>query len=101
MVANNSSVTLQKMGNLVLNLRCNEGKVNQIQVRDILFIPELSTNLLSVSQLVKNGCQVNFHSVAVILTIKKTTRVTARLINNVYKLNTAGGGAFLIAIDSI
>lgn len=101
-VANNSSVTVQKMGNLDPNLFCSDGKVNQIQVRDILFLPELSTNLLSVSQLVKNGWQVNFHCNGCnIYNKEKGLVATAIITNNMYKLNTVGGGAYLAATESI
>lgn len=100
-VANNSAVTVQKMGNLDLNLCCDDGKVNPVQVRDILFIPELSTNLLSVSQLAKNGCRVNFHSTGCnIYNKEKHLVATASLINNMYKLNTIGGDAYISAADS-
>lgn len=100
-VANNSSVTVQKMGNVDLNLCCNDGKVKTVQVRDILYIPELSTNLLSVSQLVKNGCQVNFHETGCnIYNKEKQLVATARLTNNMYKLNIVVGDAYVATTNS-
>lgn len=59
MVANSDSVSVQSMGNI--NIQTNLCKKNcPIQIINVLFIPELSTNLLSISQLTKNGCKVEF-----------------------------------------
>lgn len=94
-VANNTTVAVQKMGNVNLDCYNKEGKLNHIQVRNILYIPELSTNLLSVSQLVKNGCHVIFNENGCdILNRNKELVATAKLTNNMYKLKTLQGNAF-------
>lgn len=59
MVANNDVVSVYNKGNVNIQTKvCND--VHQIQVRNVLFIPELSDNLLSVSQLTKNSCKLEF-----------------------------------------
>lgn len=101
MVANNTSVTVEKMGNINLDLLSKDGNINHIQVRDILYVPQLSTNLLSVSQLAKNGCQVIFNKTGCeIYNKQKQLVATARLTNNMYKLNTFKGNAFMSTSES-
>ncbi|KAK9873685.1 hypothetical protein WA026_023685 [Henosepilachna vigintioctopunctata] len=57
-------------------------------VTDVLFIPELKTNLISVSQLIRNGNSVKFDAGGCCIFNKKNNLIgTARLVNNVYKLN--------------
>lgn len=101
MVANNTSVTVEKMGNIDLELLDEDGNINRIQVRDILYVPQLSTNLLSVSQLVKNGCQVIFNKTGCEIYSKlKQLVARARLTNNMYKLNIFKGNAFMSTSES-
>jgi hypothetical protein len=52
-------------------------------------VPGLVTNLLSVSQIIKNGDQVKFYKSSCITAVLATTTIvaTASLINNMYKLN--------------
>lgn len=101
-VANNTTVTVQHMGNVNLSLRGKDGKINQIQVRDILYVPELSTNLLSVSQLTNKGCHVIFNDTGCEIRNKQMELVsTARLTNNnMYKLNIFDGNAFITSSET-
>lgn len=60
----------------------------EITVKNVLCIPKLSTNLLSVSELIKNGNKVVFESNnCYIRNMKNDIVATAYLINGVYKLN--------------
>lgn len=97
MVANNDAVTVQKMGNVNIKTTvCNDEHL--IQVRNVLLVPELSANLLSVSQLTKKGCKVEFTDEGcVIYNSQNSIIATARLTNNMYKLNTVTGNACAVA----
>ena len=58
-VANNTRLPVKVVGKT--NLMLHGNNENRIQVRDVLYIPELAGNLLSVSAMVNNGCKVNFN----------------------------------------
>lgn len=53
--ASKTPLPVKSMGSVNLIL-----KGRRIQVRDVLYVPKLAANLLSVSAMVKSGCQVNF-----------------------------------------
>lgn len=100
MVANNDAVSVQNMGKV--NIQTNVCKdVHQIQVRNVLFIPELSANLLSVCQLTKNGCKLEFTDEGCnIYNTKRVLIATAKLSNNMYRLETATGSAYATTFES-
>lgn len=96
MVANSEAVSVQSMGNVNIQTELNRNEC-QIQVRKVLFIPELSANLLSVSQLTKSGCKVEFTDTGCnIYNVNKNLVATAKLTNNMYKLNTVTGNAYAV-----
>ncbi|KAG6456369.1 hypothetical protein O3G_MSEX009690 [Manduca sexta] len=100
MVANNEALSVHNMGKV--NIQTNICKDEHlIQVRNVLFIPEVSANLLSVSQLTKNGCKVEFTDGGCnIFNANKILIATARLSNNMYKLNTVTGNAYTASCES-
>lgn len=60
----------------------------EVIVEDVLCVPTLTTNLLSVSQLIKKGNKVYFTNVGCEIYNKQNILVaTATLANGVYKLN--------------
>lgn len=93
MVANKAYVTVEKMGKVNIQTdTCKDGC--PIQVRKVLFIPELGANLLSVSQLTKNDCTVEFTKRGCyIFDANKNLIATAQAINDLYKLNAVTGSA--------
>lgn len=99
-VANNSTVSVQNMGKV--NIQTNVCKdVHQIQVRNVLFIPELSANLLSVSQLTRNGCNLEFTDEGCnIYNANRVLIATAKLSDNMYKLNTVTDKAYVTTFES-
>lgn len=54
LVANNSKLQVDTEGEVIVNVKCN-GSVDAVPVKNVQFVPELSANLLSVSQLAKKG----------------------------------------------
>lgn len=99
-VANDDVVSVQNMGKVnIKTIFCKDEC--PIQVRNVLYIPELSVNLLSVSQLTKNGCKVEFTDTGCnIFNANKILIANARLLNNMYKLNTASVNAYAVACES-
>ena len=57
--ANNSSLKISGKGSLRISTIV-EGEDFDVTLKDVLHVPELFVNLLSVKQLVKNGADVNF-----------------------------------------
>lgn len=95
-VANNEAIPVQSMGKVNIQTKLNKDE-HRIQVRNVLFIPKLTTNLLSVSQLTKSGCKVEFTNTGCnIYNGNKNLVATARLIDNMYKLNVVSGNAYAV-----
>lgn len=88
-VANNAKLRVKSTGKVLMNIDC-EGETKTIPVNDVLHVPDLSVNLLSVSQIVlkdytfvfdKSGCKIydsnnKLHS-------------TGRHVNNSFIMNLA------------
>ncbi|KAG5872657.1 hypothetical protein JTB14_029698 [Gonioctena quinquepunctata] len=70
-VANNSKLQVTAMGPINLRI-CLNGSVENIQIKNVLLVPRLSTNLLSVSRIFNNWNDVV---------------ADADLVENMYKLN--------------
>lgn len=72
-----------------------------IMVDNVLYVPELATNLLSVSQIIMNGCQVQFDKEGCRIFNKLNKQVAAaKLTNNMYRLNTHSGLACMSATNN-
>lgn len=85
-VANQSKVLCTK--NVQITTTTDES-IFEVMVENVLCVLSLSTNLLSVSQLIKQGNKVFFTSNGCKIFNKKNTLVaTASITNGVYKLNT-------------
>lgn len=61
---------------------------NNITVKDVLCVPSITTNLLSVSKLIQNGNRVDFQKTCCYIYNSRNQLVgEARLVDGVYKLN--------------
>lgn len=86
-VASKTALSVDSMGKV--NLLMNGSNETKIQVREVLYIPKLAANLLSVSAMVKNGCKVTFRDKCCDIHDKNGKFLcTAELVNNLYQLNT-------------
>lgn len=86
-VANNERIPVAGLGSLSLSVQI--GKKSQIvDIENVLHVPDLNTNLLSVSQTVKKGNVVIFDINGCRITNKDNTLIaTADLVNDMYQLN--------------
>ncbi|KAG6451043.1 hypothetical protein O3G_MSEX006910 [Manduca sexta] len=92
-VADNKVLSVQCSGQVSLDVYDNEGKENKVLFTNVLCVPDLATNLLSVSQIIRSGGQVKFDKTGcVIINCKSQIVATASIINNMYRLNMPGGG---------
>lgn len=60
-VANDEKLLVEAFGKINLNVADRNGKINTIQVQNVFYVPGLATNLLSVTQMIKNGCHKQFN----------------------------------------
>jgi transposase InsO family protein len=96
-VANQMSMPVKCAGDTQITTRVKNSQFD-ITVRNILCIPNLTTNLLSVSQLVANGNTVSFKkNICHIHNQQKVLIGVAELENGVYKLNTVKSEKVLAA----
>lgn len=88
-VANNEKVQALCSGDVRIITNTNE-RDYEICVENVLCVPSLTTNLLSVSQLIKKGNSVKFtNNGCYIYNQKHDLIATASLVNGVYKVNIA------------
>lgn len=84
MIANHEKLQVSCKGNVKISTRLGY----DITVKDVLYVPSLTTNLLSVSQLIKNNNSVSFlDNQCLIYNEKKKLVAVANLIDGVYKLD--------------
>jgi transposase InsO family protein len=96
-IANQMSMPVKCSGDTQITTRVKNSQFD-ITVRNILCIPNLRTNLLSVSQLVANGNTVSFKkNICHIHNQQKVLIGVAELENGVYKLNTVKSEKVLAA----
>lgn len=87
MVANNTTVPVMCAGNVDIKTVAN-GMEHDVVIKNVLYVPQLTTNLLSVSQLIKMGNMVKFSEKGCDIYNKEQKLVgTADLVENVYRLN--------------
>ena len=86
-VANNEKLTIKCVGDVELKTLVDSQHVD-ITVKNVMCIPGLTTNLLSVSQMIKNGNAVKFENKRCeIYNPKNELIATADLQDGIYKLN--------------
>lgn len=86
-IANDSKLTGKGVGSIELTLK-NENGTDNLKIDDVLHVPDLFTNLLSVSRLVKTGLTVTFNESGCKI-ISKQGKVMANgsLFGDIFKLD--------------
>lgn len=84
-VANKEKLIVECVGDVNIKL-CHNNVMTQVTIYDVLFVPNLTTNLLSVSQIVKRGSQVDFDATGCEISNDGKVIATAQQIDNIYKL---------------
>lgn len=99
MVANRTEIPVFSCGKV--KLQTSVGKhVHDVTVQEVFHVPDLATNLLSVSQLIKNGNRVVFAETnCKVYNSDNELIATADLVQNVYKLNVANNVNSCFAIS--
>lgn len=98
-MANNQKIEVKNSGDYKLTLLVNN-KDCAVTIKNVLYVPDLSTNLISVSQLINNGKSVVFKkSNCCIYENNGELLATATLHNNMFKLNTKKETSFMMVSD--
>ncbi|KAJ6605043.1 putative AC transposase [Pseudolycoriella hygida] len=93
-VANNSKLSVESSGTVNVNVEHNKNSKN-ISISNVQYVPDISANLLSVSQLVLKGFTVTFDkSGCRIIDSDGEECATAKMVNNVFQLNLAESKCF-------
>lgn len=88
-IADNKILQVESCGNVEIRVPASNGTVDKIQVRNVLYVPELKTNLLSVSNIIMSGCKIEFGTNGCQIYNKFGNSVArAKQINGMYRLNT-------------
>lgn len=86
-VADNARLNVKCAGDINMALPSN-GESNNVVVKNVLCIPEICANLMSVSQMAKNGKTLVFDKTSCrIFDENSDLLATAPLVNDLYKLN--------------
>lgn len=84
-VANSEPLSVEAEGNVSINI----SKDNKILVRNVLFVPGLAANLISVSTIAKSGFRAAFHAKGCDIIDKNGKLIcSATLFDKLYVLNT-------------
>lgn len=97
-VADNKTIAVEGCGKVNLQIRDSEGRPRTIQVRNVLYVPSLTTNLLSVSQMTKNGCEIDFEKDYCRIYQNKKLILTAFQHDNMYVLKDFSETPALLSI---
>lgn len=100
MVADNNRLKVEAVGSVKLTLDRGKKEPMNADVNDVLFVPNLCANLLSVSQLVKRGNRIEFDPDGCKLYRSDGELIgTADLVDNMYKLKQRRSHSFLSKSD--
>ena len=95
-VGDGYSVQATGKGNVILEMNLPNGKIGQCRLTDVLFVPDLSHNLLSVSKAASNGKTFEFvQSSCNIIAAKYGVVATATKYGNVYYLDCIGFSVYM------
>ena len=93
-IANGVKIKSPGKGDVAVEL---DGK--KFTLTDVLYVPDLDTNLLSISALQAKGMTVRFGLSCVEILRKGTCLATGSLVGKTYLLQSAGSGVALVATD--
>ena len=82
------AVKVQGKGSGIIKYCANNDEIIDIRVDKVLYIPRLSSNLLSVKKLTNNGFKVIFEKNVCSIIKEGALKVYAKCLNNLYQLPT-------------
>lgn len=87
---NDKFLEVQGIGSGTINCIVGEEKTNGLKINNVLYVPKLGTNLLSVKKIVKDGYSVHFTENGCCVTQNGETRAIGNLSSELYELKSVG-----------
>lgn len=87
-VANGYELKSSGIGSGYLNILDGNGNTRKVEIKDVLYVPNIESNLLSVKRLAEKGFKIIFQGNICEIYFKKNLFAVAMLHNGLYKLNT-------------
>lgn len=88
LIANKEKLSVETMGDVKINLLIDEGQ-SECLIKNVYYVPNLCTSLLSVNQLNKQGYTVVFERNGCRVINKNKIVAKAELVDNMYRLCTS------------
>ena len=87
-VANKGAMQVEAQGEVILRVYGVEGSETKIRLKDVLYIPGIASNLISVGEIDKNGCSIKYQKGNCEITNSNNKIVATAAItqNSIYKL---------------
>jgi len=86
-IANGTSIKADGIGDGYLDCTLDNGTMHRIKVKDVLYVPTLTGNLLSVKKLTSKGKKVEFTDNQCFIRHNKKLLAVGKLESNLYKLS--------------
>lgn len=100
-IANNSTMQVRGVGQVEINTKVGKFKEENVTFREVLHIPDLYINLLSVSKIVESGYEIVFNKNGCkVLNNHKEVIVTGNLVNGMFRLNIANNISLVTDVKS-
>lgn len=88
-VANSSSLKVESCGDVRLLLDTKD-RIDSVRLKNVIYVPGLAANLISVSQVIKNGNRIVFDKSGYTIFDQKGKIIAlAKLVDDVYRLSCA------------
>lgn len=86
-VANDYKVDIIAKGNCNLKFKNSQGEITHARLTNVLYVPELNANFISIGKLTQHGLQVKFYQNKADIMDNEKVLTTATIKNNLFKLN--------------
>jgi len=98
-VADNTKLQVKGSGKVNIPIFVN-GETRLIVAEDVLYVPNLSVNLLSVRKITQKGFTINFDESVCKITNGDNLVATAKPVNDIYKLSQPSNVTYACKIDT-
>lgn len=100
-IADDKMLHVESCGKVEICVPSINGSTSMIQVSNVLYVPDLKANLLSISKIIKSGCKVQFDEHGCQIFNKNGEKVAmASQINDTYILHTKTAHAMAATTDN-
>lgn len=99
-VANGQKISSQGIGDGILHCQVSETASKPVSVKNVLYVPSLESNLLSVKKMTQQGHVVTFSNGQCVVTKNQEVVATGKIENDLYSLSTVSSQAASLSRSS-